>query len=359
MMNKMARSRNIKPGFFLNDLLAEIDPLGRLLFAGLWTIADREGRIEDRSKRIKAEILPYDNCNVIELLDELNQRKFIMRYQVDGEKYIQIINWDKHQNPHVKEKSSTIPAPYLSGASIVQAQQADEDEKYNAGSDEIEVKKTKGNQENYTDEIDEKEITDNGTTSKPLYLQGVYEAPEKHHTSTVQEPEKHTTNPADSLNLIPDSLNLIPDSKEDTKDVSLSQQIQDIWKHYLKTFEGFFSRELTLTKDRKNKIKQRLQDGKSVEDIKLAISNIRKSPFHCGDNDTGKIHADITFICRNTGKVEEWANYEPKPQQQKVIPFNSKQQEAKNYDGYSTSIESNPQSSEQPKGKWDAFVYEG
>jgi hypothetical protein len=55
----VARSRNIKPGFFLNDELAECEPLARILFAGLWCIADREGRLEDRPKRIKAEVLPY------------------------------------------------------------------------------------------------------------------------------------------------------------------------------------------------------------------------------------------------------------------------------------------------------------
>ena len=30
-------ARNIKPAFFDNDELAENDPLGRLLFIGLWT----------------------------------------------------------------------------------------------------------------------------------------------------------------------------------------------------------------------------------------------------------------------------------------------------------------------------------
>lgn len=107
----MGRSRNIKPGFFLNDELAEIEPLGRLLFAGIWTIADREGRLEDRPKKIKAAILPYDNCNVDELLQELFNRKFIIRYQIDNDAYIQITNWHKHQNPHYKEVPSEIPPP--------------------------------------------------------------------------------------------------------------------------------------------------------------------------------------------------------------------------------------------------------
>lgn len=107
----MARSRNIKPGFFLNDRLAEIDPLGRLLFAGLWTIADREGRLEDRPKKIKACVLPYDNCDIDQLLNQLANRDFIIRYQAEGNQYIAITSWHKHQNPHMKESASEIPEP--------------------------------------------------------------------------------------------------------------------------------------------------------------------------------------------------------------------------------------------------------
>ena len=79
----MKRTRQINPGFFTNDELADITPLGRLLFAGLWVIADREGRLEDRPKKIKAEILPYDNCDVDDLLNQLQNAGFIKRYKVD------------------------------------------------------------------------------------------------------------------------------------------------------------------------------------------------------------------------------------------------------------------------------------
>ncbi|SPP31372.1 hypothetical protein ARAF_0496 [Arsenophonus endosymbiont of Aleurodicus floccissimus] len=54
----MVRARNIKPGFFSNDDLAECEALARLLFAGLWTIADREGRLEDKHRKIKVMVLP-------------------------------------------------------------------------------------------------------------------------------------------------------------------------------------------------------------------------------------------------------------------------------------------------------------
>ena len=117
----MARSRNIKPGFFGNDLLAEMSPLTRLLFIGLWTIVDREGRMEDRPRKIKANVLPYDDADIDSHLLELAKRGFILRYSVDGTRYIQVQNWLKHQQPHIKEVASLIPAPDKNGASIVQA----------------------------------------------------------------------------------------------------------------------------------------------------------------------------------------------------------------------------------------------
>ena len=93
--------------FFKNELLVELPVEARLLFIGLWTLADREGRLENRPKRIKMEIYTADNFNIIELLELLRKSEFIHIY---GD-YIQIVNFTKHQSPHVKETASTIPAP--------------------------------------------------------------------------------------------------------------------------------------------------------------------------------------------------------------------------------------------------------
>lgn len=72
----MARSRNIKPRFFTNDVLGKLPALTRLLFAGLWTISDREGRLEDRPMRIRAEVLPYDDtCDPEEMLQSLKKSR--------------------------------------------------------------------------------------------------------------------------------------------------------------------------------------------------------------------------------------------------------------------------------------------
>jgi hypothetical protein len=101
----------LKPGFFTNDKLAELPAHGRLLFAGLWTLADREGRLPDRPKWIKGALFPYENPPVERLLGLLDTAGFIWRYQVNGERYIEVPNFSKHQHVHVNEQPSTIPAP--------------------------------------------------------------------------------------------------------------------------------------------------------------------------------------------------------------------------------------------------------
>lgn len=168
----MARARNIKPGFFANEDLAECEPLARLLFAGLWCLADREGRLEDRPKRIRAELLPYDSCDADDLLNQLQARGFILRYTHGEGRFIQVLKFDSHQNPHMKEAKSSIPAP---GAPVVAP---------------TPVVAT-------TVQAPAKE--DAATTT----------APDKHSASTVQAPGQHQKSPAESGfsdSLIPDSL---------------------------------------------------------------------------------------------------------------------------------------------------------
>lgn len=105
----MGRARNIKPGFFKNEVLAELPPFVRLLFIGLWTLADREGRVEDRPKRIRIELFPYDTDDVDAGLAMLASAGFIKRYEAAGQRVIQIIHFLKHQTPHGSERDSELP----------------------------------------------------------------------------------------------------------------------------------------------------------------------------------------------------------------------------------------------------------
>lgn len=106
----MARARNIKPGFFKNYDLADLGPLAQLLFAGLWCLADKEGRLEDKPRLIKAEVFPYYEIDVNGELTKLERLGFVKRYQANGVDVIFISEFKKHQSPHHTERASELPA---------------------------------------------------------------------------------------------------------------------------------------------------------------------------------------------------------------------------------------------------------
>lgn len=107
----MARARNIKPSFFQDDKLGELNPVSRLAFIGMWTIADFKGCIEYRPKMMKVQLLPYDECDMDEIANTLEQARFIRFYSVQGKRYIKIVNFERHQNPHKNERDAGSEIP--------------------------------------------------------------------------------------------------------------------------------------------------------------------------------------------------------------------------------------------------------
>lgn len=247
----MARARNIKPGFFLDDKLGELDPLARILFAGLWCIADREGRLNDRPKRIKIETLPYDDCDIDALLESLADAGFILRYENQGNKYICIKNFLKHQNPHNKEAESTIPAPLIAD----------------------------------------------------YYTSGEQKELEQHSTSTVQVQDLHSTNPADSLNPHPLTFNPHTDTLSSPVPAEISSSKED--GAQIKSGKDGYSSEFIEFWDayprKKEKAKAyrawkaRLKEHVSCEDMTKAASNYA---LDCSNSGTEEKYIKLpsTFI---------------------------------------------------------------
>lgn len=249
----MARSRNIKPAFFNNDELAEIEPLGRLLFIGLWTIADFKGDLEWREKRIKAQILPYDNCDIKKIAINLDSSGFIRFYSDGNKTYLNVSNFIKHQNPHKNEKDKGSEIPEFNKI----MRQA----------------------------IDLTTLTINRDKSGLNH-------------------DKDGTNPADSLIPITDSLNLIPETLSDQKDQSAKANHSfDIFKYWCDVMGKSVSTS-KLNAKREKAIKARLKEGYTVDQIKLAIDGCRKDPFSMGQNDRQKPFNDIELICRDGTKLE-------------------------------------------------------
>jgi hypothetical protein len=105
----MARIRTIKPQFFTSEDVTAQSPLARLLFVGLFTECDRDGRVEDRPRTLKMRLLPEDDCDVDALLWSLVDGGLIRRYEADGKQIIQVSGFERHQKPHPKEPPSTLP----------------------------------------------------------------------------------------------------------------------------------------------------------------------------------------------------------------------------------------------------------
>jgi len=107
----MARQRMLHPGFFTDPELLALPPLARLLYAGMWCMADRDGRLEDKPMDLKIKLLPADTCDVEEFLQLLHASRRIIRYEVGGKRYIAIPAFSKYQHPHHREPPSFLPAP--------------------------------------------------------------------------------------------------------------------------------------------------------------------------------------------------------------------------------------------------------
>jgi hypothetical protein len=114
----VARTRSIKPSFFKNEYLAECEPMARLLFVGLWTLADSQGRMEYRPLRIKAELFPYDNCDIVCLLKQLADRGFVRAYESGDVKVLEIPTFGEHQRCHPDERDEGLPPPDESAETI-------------------------------------------------------------------------------------------------------------------------------------------------------------------------------------------------------------------------------------------------
>lgn len=96
----MARIRTIKPEFPQSESMGRISRDARLLFVMLWTIADDSGRLRGNSRMLASLLFPYDD-DAKTLIDgwlgELESEHCLVRYLVESDTYIEILNWQKHQ----------------------------------------------------------------------------------------------------------------------------------------------------------------------------------------------------------------------------------------------------------------------
>lgn len=94
----MARIRTIKPEFWADEKLAPLAPIDRLVFLGLVSMADDQGRLVDNVKAIDGLLFPETDDSARESLENLQRLSRVMRYVgANGQRVIQVTNWAAHQ----------------------------------------------------------------------------------------------------------------------------------------------------------------------------------------------------------------------------------------------------------------------
>lgn len=92
--------RMITPEIWFNEKMSSLPDAGRLLFIGIFSNADDDGRLKASAKFLRAHIFPYDDKTdglVAELRDKCAQVGLIRLYTNGTQEFLDIPGWHEHQ----------------------------------------------------------------------------------------------------------------------------------------------------------------------------------------------------------------------------------------------------------------------
>ncbi|MEL6544367.1 MAG: hypothetical protein AAFQ82_07060 [Myxococcota bacterium] len=84
-----------------------------------------------------------------------------------------------------------------------------------------------------------------------------------------------------------------------------SKEILAVFDHY-RTHHPRAHKKPTSKQAEWKKIKARLDEGYTVDDLKLAIDGCHVSPFHCGENERGQLYQKLELIVRDGSRVNQF-----------------------------------------------------
>lgn len=108
------RIRTVKPELARHELLFDAEretglPL-RFGWVMLFTVCDREGRFRWLPRRLKPDVLPYEDVDFSRVLDAWLTRGLLVKYRVGDAWYGCIPTWRKHQSVNHRESPSELPS---------------------------------------------------------------------------------------------------------------------------------------------------------------------------------------------------------------------------------------------------------
>jgi len=108
----VARRRMIDPRIWESEQFSKLSHFERLLYIGLISNADDEGRLRDHPSWIRSVVFPYDDVKIVDIesaLSSLLRSNLIFRYQTPEWNIIQHPKWEKYQTVN-RPQDSKFPA---------------------------------------------------------------------------------------------------------------------------------------------------------------------------------------------------------------------------------------------------------
>ena len=97
----MARKRMIDPNIWQSEDFNKLSALAKLVFIGLFSLADDEGRGRCNSVYLKSTLFPYNedlrSADIDKTLSEISSNMSVIFYSCDGSSYYSLYNWNTWQ----------------------------------------------------------------------------------------------------------------------------------------------------------------------------------------------------------------------------------------------------------------------
>lgn len=361
----MSKIRTVKPELFRHEQLFEAEqrsgfPL-RLLFIGLFTVLDAEGRFRWRPRQLKLDILPYDDINFSEALNALADFGFVHRYEFEGQSYGYIPTWHKHQSINQREPESVLPDPQKGlfinppttrkPMEVSQIQDLEQTVQASVmhrpaldASNRDSAVYSPQNQSNKTSFVT---ISDPDTTATAssdiveprtcMHMQN--SAEQKHDPVATMLPKAEDMHASLEMEVemereLEEELEMEGKGKWKNHHPharAVPDPVMSVFEHWRRIMDH---PKAVLDKQRRRFIRLALDDGYSVEDLCLAITGCSLTPHNYGQNDRGERYDGLHLILRSADQIDRFirnAQHPPRPLNSAEQRLNSNVQAAQDW----------------------------
>lgn len=251
----MARIRTLKPELWQDEAFGVLSHEAQLVFIGLITQADDEGRLTGNPARLRAMLFPYraemPAEHVDGLLDELDDAGLIVRYDdEEGRKYVFLRSWTIHQRISHPKPSPLPPPPQRRKKCSVAAPSGT-------------IRNPPSSSRSFRPDREEEEEKENSTGDEQVVAGRVGK---------------------------------------------LLDPVTRVFEAWVEA-AGKRRASTKLTPKRRRKIQAGLRDY-PIDDLLDAVRGWRHSPHHCGHNETGTVYNDLSTILRDGEQIEKFRDLE-------------------------------------------------